>query len=248
MIGYWEYFCVALLEVFLGLKIVLSGDKINNNERNLIIMNHRTRLDWMFFWCVLFRDSNIATEKIVLKQPLKYVPGAGWAMQAASYIFLKRKWEDDKSYITDILNYLSQINHKSQILIFPEGTDFCPNSSKRSDAFAAKNNLETYKYVLHPRTTGFVYFLQTMRKNKHLDALYDITVAYPDELCSNELSFAFGKRPKTVHFHIDRHLVENLRETDEELTKWCQEKWREKEANLSAFYNETKNFNDERVG
>lgn len=81
-------------------------------------MNHRTRLDWMFFWCVLFRDSNIPTEKIVLKEPLKHVPGAGWAMQAASYIFLRRKWEDDKSYITDILNYLSEINHKSQVFIF----------------------------------------------------------------------------------------------------------------------------------
>lgn len=80
----------------------------------------------------------------------------------------------------------------------------------------------------------------------HIDAVYDVTVGYPDVLCTNELSFAFGKRPKTVYFHIDRHPTESLPKTDEDLTKWCQDIWRKKEESLSGFYNETKKFDDKR--
>lgn len=35
------------------------------------------RLDWMYLWSVLVRMSGVKTEKIILKAPLKLVPGAG---------------------------------------------------------------------------------------------------------------------------------------------------------------------------
>ena len=59
------------------MKVVITGDEIQPNERNLIIMNHRTRLDWMYFWSVLIRQSGVKTEKIILKSILKKIPGAG---------------------------------------------------------------------------------------------------------------------------------------------------------------------------
>ena len=40
-------------------------------------MNHRTRLDWMFFWAVLMRQSSNNTLKIILKSTLKWIPGPG---------------------------------------------------------------------------------------------------------------------------------------------------------------------------
>ena len=67
----------SLLEIFLGIKIKITGDKILPNERNLILMNHRSRLDWLYFWSVLVRMSGVKTEKIILKAPLKNIPGAG---------------------------------------------------------------------------------------------------------------------------------------------------------------------------
>ena len=36
----------------------------------------------------------------------------------------------------------------------------------RSNKYAAKNSLPNYKYVLHPKTTGFVFLADTMRKSK----------------------------------------------------------------------------------
>ena len=67
----------ALLELFLGIKPVITGDEIRPNEANLLMMNHRTRLDWMYLWQLLVRQSGVKTEKIILKSMLKHIPGAG---------------------------------------------------------------------------------------------------------------------------------------------------------------------------
>lgn len=67
------------MEYMFGVHIFVSGDVIDNSEPALIIMNHRTRLDWLFFWNALFRIDPwlLTTQKISLKGILKYLPGAG---------------------------------------------------------------------------------------------------------------------------------------------------------------------------
>jgi len=67
----------ALLEKWLGLRVVVTGDQFRSGEQSLIIMNHRTCLDWLYFWAVLARQSGVDTQKIILKSPLKHIPGAG---------------------------------------------------------------------------------------------------------------------------------------------------------------------------
>lgn len=47
-------------------------------DRTLIIMNHRTRVDWMLFWPCLFHCARLRKLKILLKSDLKYIPGPGW--------------------------------------------------------------------------------------------------------------------------------------------------------------------------
>jgi lysocardiolipin and lysophospholipid acyltransferase len=64
--------------MLIGLNVVVVGDEMRANEPSIIIMNHRTRLDWLYFWCALARQpSGIMTEKIMLKAPLKHIPGPG---------------------------------------------------------------------------------------------------------------------------------------------------------------------------
>lgn len=38
------------------------------------------------------------------------------------------------------------------------------NTRAKSDVFAAQNNLPKFEYVLHPRTTGFTFIVDTLRK------------------------------------------------------------------------------------
>lgn len=78
----------------------------------------------MYFWSVLYKIDPrlLTTEKISLKKELKNVPGAGWAMECDSFIFLDRNWETDKLRIIDTVNYYSQMGRKYQVLF---GHIFC---------------------------------------------------------------------------------------------------------------------------
>lgn len=44
-------------------------------------------------------------------------------MQVAAFIFIQRKWEDDKNHFEKMLDYFCDIHEPLQLLIFPEGTD-----------------------------------------------------------------------------------------------------------------------------
>ena len=61
----------------LGIKIFITGDvkkKLNQNKPIVIILNHRTRFDWLFLSSLLLRIGSLQKEKIILKDSLKYIP------------------------------------------------------------------------------------------------------------------------------------------------------------------------------
>lgn len=82
-------------------------------------MNHRTRLDWLYFWLALWQMNPwlLTSNKIALKELLRYIPGAGnlihicmhikkifirvWYASKSIYIFKKRfkyRFETFKQY------------------------------------------------------------------------------------------------------------------------------------------------------
>lgn len=156
-------------------------------------------------------------------------------MQNLMYCFLKRKWEEDQSYLDRIINYFIDINYPLQFFLFPEGTDMYEQSLKNSDRYAEKNNLPKYKYVLHPRVKGFNYLVQRMRTNI-LNSVYDVTVGYPINFCYGEMDLVRGNFPKEVHFHFKRYEITDLPTDSDELDKWCAARWAEKEERLKQFY------------
>jgi lysocardiolipin and lysophospholipid acyltransferase len=88
-------------------------------------------------------------------------------MQVAAFLFVRRHWEDDQHYLLTMLKYFHDINYLPQLLIFPEGTDYNPHTRARSDQFASKSGLRSYDNVLQPRTTGFVFLVNQIKKCKH---------------------------------------------------------------------------------
>jgi len=76
---YFTYFSKAYLELVCGVEFRVFGDLIDREKCAIIVMNHRTRLDWMYFWNALFYMDPwlLTTEKIVLKAMLRNIPGAG---------------------------------------------------------------------------------------------------------------------------------------------------------------------------
>ncbi|XP_054758615.2 lysocardiolipin acyltransferase 1-like isoform X1 [Lytechinus pictus] len=233
---------LPVVKVIFGVKCRVSGDRPRKSERSVIMMNHRTRLDWMFFWIPLFSLSSVRSEKIILKNELKHLPGPGWAMQIASYIFLKRRWEQDKESLAMMLDYFCDMRYNAQYLIFPEGTDYNDDSKNRSDSYATKYNLPKYEYVLHPRTTGFKFIMDHLRKHEAVDAIYDVTVAYPDRIpVGGEMDILKAKLPNEVHYHVKRYDIKSLPQ-DTNYEDWCVERWKAKEVQLMDYYTGDRRF------
>jgi lysocardiolipin and lysophospholipid acyltransferase len=239
LIGFWLTMPSGLMELLFGIELVVKGVPIDHKKPALIIMNHRTRLDWLFFWNALFRIDPLllTTNKISLKGIVRFLPGAGLAMALNGFFFLYRQFDKDKTRINNLVEYFSGSGQNYQILLFPEGTDKCPLATARSKIHAENKNLVHYDYVLHARTTGFVHFLQQMRKNNYISYVYDMTVAYPSEIVQSELDlFLAGACPTKIHFDIRKYDVKDLPTDDKQLCEWLSNLWAGKEERLRKFY------------
>lgn len=239
IISTWFALAVATFELVHGVKIVVQGDaeKINKYCSSLIIMNHRTRLDWLFYFAIQARFSSLRRFIISLKDELRHAPGAGWAMQAKQFLFLKRNWEVDKIRIENSLKHFECVNYCPQLLLFPEGTDLTSSTRAKSKQYAKKKDLPEYEYVLHPRTTGFTSVLGYMRSYNNLQQVLDVTIAYPQNMLQNEMELFSGNIPREIVFTVKTFNVDELPVNSETaLARWLEERWREKEIFLKSFY------------
>lgn len=73
------------------------------------------------------------------------------------FVFLKRDKAKDLQRVREISDYLVRLNLPTTLLIFPEGTDLSPSNHQKSLAFARKEGLAEYLYVLHPKVRQLQY-------------------------------------------------------------------------------------------
>lgn len=78
--------------------------------------------------------------------------------------------------------------------------------------------------------------------------IYDVTVAYPDNLPSPETNIFFGGVPREVHYHVrfypasdlpwsaDAESVEPVVDVNMRLASWLRARWMEKELLLKQYY------------
>ncbi|XP_058801968.1 lysocardiolipin acyltransferase 1-like isoform X2 [Phymastichus coffea] len=235
----WEMYPAVLMELF-GVKVIVSGDHIRPDDSAIMVMNHRTRVDWNFLWGAMYQACmpHAAAHKLkfILKDPIRHIPGPGWIMQMNGFLYITRRWEEDQGRLSRSLDYLVALRRRSQLLIFPEGTDLTPSSKQRSDRYANSHHLPEYLYTLHPKTTGFTYLVRHLQQVDYLDAVYDLTIGYPDLVPQSELDLLNGKMPDQVHFHIRRIVHTEVPKDEEGLRNWLEERWRQKEQVLEQFY------------
>ena len=156
-------------------------------------------------------------------------------MQYGNFIFISRHWEKDKQEFQDKLYYYNGLNLPLQLLLFPEGGDLNTRTKTKSHHFADENGLPRYDFCLHPRTTGFLYTVNAMRDNG-LDAIYDITMGYPDAISKTEVELFKGYIPREIHYYIRSYDAKDLPTDDKKLAEWCKDRWEEKEEELRGFY------------
>jgi len=221
------------MEKWNGTHLVVTGDSITNKESVLGISNHPSEADWLWWPGLAVRKGILSQMRVVVKDTLRKLPCAGWAIDAFNWLFLSRNWDIDKKQIVWTCKAYVDDEYPVQMFIYPEGTDYTPAKAAKSTEFAQKNGLPVFKYVLTPRVKGFLTVAQTLRPS--IDAVYDITVAYPNGIKPSAWCAISGHFPKTVFIHIRRYPINEVPKGDEALEAWCYKLFHEKDELLEYF-------------
>lgn len=127
------------------------GDPFNTSTDgrprvSLFLLNHRTQLDWFFSWGL---GIPVQRMKIILKDPLSRLPGAGWAMQCGAFVFLRRQIATDQSRIIKLVSYLLNVEQNCEVSI----VEFWPRSTLTRDHAL---RLTAFTYHSDPKTLARV--------------------------------------------------------------------------------------------
>ncbi len=227
---WWSHFVWAVEELN-HFKIIWSGQMPPPGERAMLLGNHQTMVDVPMLLALAKRYDGLSGFKCFAKKSLKYVPGIGWGMWWLDFPFVRRNWEQDKSHVTEVFSTLRTLKGSLWFMSFIEGTRLTPAKLAASQAFAAKQGLTPMKWVMYPRTRGFVAALGAMRDQ--MDAVYDVTLAYPGGAPS--LWEVASHQSRSAHVHVERIPIAQVPADDAALTQWLVERFRKKDRMLEQF-------------
>mmetsp|Transcript_22820 Transcript_22820/g.73441 ORF Transcript_22820/g.73441 Transcript_22820/m.73441 type:complete len:365 (-) Transcript_22820:26-1120(-) len=209
-------------------------------SQQLVIANHRTEIDWFYFWPLAARWGGQSMVRIMLKSELRHAPGPGWAMQLHRFPFVFRDWVKDEHGLREFLSFFHQSRLPLWMFMFPEGTALYPPALAKSQAFARKNGLPVYKYVLNPRVRGFTHCARLMREEGQLEAVVDATIGFTQMARGGPrptpMHLLKGQFPGDVAILLERHDVAAMPASEEGLDKWVNDRFDAKESTLSGFF------------
>ena len=118
------------------------------------------------------------------------------------------------------------------LISYSEATRFSPKKHADTVEWCKQNDKHIPRHTLFPRTKGFVATVQNLRQSKHVKAVYDVTVAYAkrNRFLQTPSFWETISVPRfndewRFHAHVERHLVEDLPASDEELARWLEKRW-----------------------
>ena len=215
------------------------GDDVNPDGHYLIVANHLSWVDIL----ALFRafHGRAAFIRFFLKQQLFWAPIVGQACWALEFPFMRRYTPEylekhPEKRGTDLATTRKACqryrNFPVAILNFVEGTRFTKAKHDEQQS--------PYRHLLPPRIGGIGFVLAAL--GDQLDAMYDVTLAYPPD---NEITmgrFVCGRVPKViVHArrldpppHFFDPAITHPGPEREELKVWMEGLWREKDELLDG--------------
>lgn len=205
-------------------------------QRLVLIANHQIYTDWLYLWWIGYAAGMHGRIYVVLKESLKRIPVIGWGMQFAQFIFLKRKWEQDKPRMAAHLQKFNDPKDPMWLMMFPEGTNLADSTREASKKWAEKNGIDDMQHTLLPRSTGLQFILQELQKT--VDYVYDCTIAYEgvphgqfaQDIFTLGASYFGGRPPKSVNMYWRRFRLSSIPLDDPKIFElWLRSRWTEKD-------------------
>ena len=205
-------------------------------QRMILIANHQIYTDWLYLWWIGYAAGMHGRIYVVLKESLKRIPVIGWGMQFAQFIFLKRKWEQDKPRMAAHLQKFNNPKDPMWLMMFPEGTNLADSTREASKKWAERNGIDDMHHTLLPRSTGLQFILQELRTT--VDYVYDCTIAYEgvprgeyaQDIFTLGASYFGGRPPKSVNMYWRRFRLSTIPIDDPKTFElWLRSRWIEKD-------------------
>src|SRR3989304_370665 len=161
----WYNMVIFYMIYILKIKVIINSDDIKiepKDKKILFFSNHPSFADWLYFWIIAYKYNRVKDVIIAMKDPIRRVPGIGWAVELLEYAFISRN--NKLMDINELKNTVKQDN--IFFLIFPEGTNFGVEKLKTQLLQYNLNDdlkliCNEYTDVLIPKTSG----LRTCIKN-----------------------------------------------------------------------------------
>ena len=211
-------------------------------QRLILIANHQIYTDWLYLWWIGYAAGMHGRIYVVLKESLKRIPVIGWGMQFSQFIFLKRKWEQDKPRMAAHLQKFTNPKDPMWLMMFPEGTNLADSTREASKKWAEKNGINDMQHTLLPRSTGLQFILQELRKT--VDYVYDCTIAYEgvprgefaQDIFTVGASYFGGRPPKSVNMYWRRFRLSSIPLDDPKTFElWLRSRWVEKDNFIEGY-------------
>ncbi|XP_062852031.1 1-acyl-sn-glycerol-3-phosphate acyltransferase epsilon [Trichomycterus rosablanca] len=240
----YQSMVLFFFENYTGVEIVIYGDIPKKQENVVYISNHQSTADWIIADMLAVRQNVLGHVRYVLKDGLKWLPLYGWYFSQHGGVYVKRSAKFDEKIMRKKLG--SQVNAGTPmyLVIFPEGTRYNPDFKEvitESQTFAAKEGLAVLKHVLTPRMKASHVATESMRQ--HLDAVYDITVAYEGTLTTDGQRRAAPSMPEflckecpRVHIYFERLDMREIPSEPIFFRRWLHDRFVIKDKLLTDFY------------
>ena len=205
-------------------------------QRIVLIANHQIYTDWLYLWWIGYAAGMHGRIYVVLKESLKRIPVIGWGMQFSQFIFLKRKWDQDKPRMAAHLQKFNNPKDPMWLMMFPEGTNLADSTREASKKWAEKNEIDDMQHTLLPRSTGLQFILQELHET--VDYIYDCTIAYEgvprgeyaQDIFTLGASYFGGRPPKSVNMYWRRFRLSSIPlEDPKTFDLWLRSRWIEKD-------------------
>ncbi|XP_052007650.1 1-acyl-sn-glycerol-3-phosphate acyltransferase epsilon-like isoform X2 [Xyrauchen texanus] len=228
----YQSMVLFFFENYTGVEVVIYGD-IPKKENVVYLSNHQSTADWIIADMLAVRQNALGHVRYVLKDGLKWLPLYGWYFSQHGGVYVKRSAKFEEKAMRKKLSSQVKLGTPMFLVIFPEGTRYNSELKKvieDSQAFAAKEGLAVLKHILTPRMKASHVAIETMRD--HLDAVYDITVAYEGTLTADGQRRSAPTMPEflckecpRVHIYFQRVDIREVPQEPVFFRRWLHERF-----------------------
>jgi 1-acyl-sn-glycerol-3-phosphate acyltransferase len=235
MASVWWGSTVWIAKILYGTRIEISGDPVPPGENALVVANHQEMPDITFLMHLAIQKKRLGDMKWIVKDILKWAPGVGWGMWMLGCVFVKREWTRDRKSIEQAFANIKKIRMPVWLIMFAEGTRFKEKKRAGAEAYGRQIERQPLEHVLWPRTKGFL--AAVIGLGRHLDAIYDVTIGYPQgvptlwQYCQGDA--------RVAHLHVKRIPLSDFPE-ENKLASWLLDCYENKNRLLHEFYQKGK--------